>query len=451
MAAGWMAVVGTSRTSLHAFALAISMIVLVLTYSLASRTGNKPFAVSAVLLVLLNETFLAQSAILLPEMTMTLFLLAGIWAYLERRSLLYVIAMWSALMTKESALILVIALFLWQLHRLSLPQGGEARRKELHWAFIILVPLALSMVFFFIQWIQRGWFFYPEHLGMITWGSIDIIYKAKFIYQLAFEQQGAMIFTYAACIAAPLLWTFLPLWRRGLAILLCCAAIKILWGRWPAPFMPILGAVLLCIAGLYPTMLRRLAERTGRMGELIGIIFLFTIGYWSFSALNFFSDRYLLCLVPVLALGMCGAMALALEDRPKWIFPSAMLVIALARLVTIGTDPKVGDTRLNYADAIHVQTELIAYCESRGLQTEQFHGTFMDRHYMTDPTLGYLTGDVPFWLVADTLSPRTSYAIIGSATEPATALLLELNGFALEKRFEQGKAWTCLLHRARNP
>lgn len=447
MAAGWMTVLGTSRTSLHAFALTISLVVLVLTYSLAARTGDKLFAVSAVLLVMLNETFLAQSAILLPEMTMTLFLLAGIWAYLESRSLLYVIAMWSALMTKESALILVITLFLWQLHRLSLPQGGEARRKELRWTFIILVPLALSMVFFFVQWTQRGWFFYPEHLGMITWGYTDIVYKAKLIYQQVFEQQGSLIMTYAACIAAPLLWNFLPLWRRALAILLCVAAIKLLWGRWPAPFLPTLAAVLLCFAGLYPTLLRPLAERKGRTGELIGIIMLFTIGYWSFSALNFFSDRYLLCLVPFLAIGLCSAIALATEDRPKWIFAAVMLVVAVGRLLTIGTDAKIGDTRLNYADAIHVQTELVAYCESHALQREQFHGNFMDRHYMTDTTLGYLSGNAPFWLVSDTLAPRTSFAIIGNATEPATVLMLEQNGFAVERHFEQGKAWTSLLHR----
>jgi hypothetical protein len=124
-----------------------------------------------------------------------------------------------------------------------------------------------------------------------------------------------------------------------------------------------------------------------------------------------------------------------------------MLVVAVGRLLTIGTDPKIGDTRLNYADAIHVQTELVAYCESHALQREQFHGNFMDRHYMTDTTLGYLSGNDPFWLVADTLAPRTSFAIIGNATEPATVLMLEQNGFAVERRFEQGKAWTSLLHR----
>jgi|688.fasta_scaffold75217_2 4-amino-4-deoxy-L-arabinose transferase-like glycosyltransferase len=447
MAAAWMTMLGTSRTSLHAFALAISLIVLLLTYSLAARNSSKVLGISAVLLVLLNETFLAQSTILLPEMTMTLFLLVGLWAYLERRTMVFVIALWAALMTKESALILVIALFLWQLHRTGVPQTSEARRKELQWTFILLVPLGLSTVYFFVQWLQRGWFFYPEHLGMITWGSTDIVYKAKLIYQQVFEQQGSLIMTYAACIAAPLLWNFLPLWRRALAILLCVAAIKILWGRWPAPFLPALAAVLLCFAGLYPTLLRPLAERKGRTGELIGIIMLFTIGYWSFSALNFFSDRYLLCLVPFLAIGLCSAIALATEDRPKWIFAAVMLVVAVGRLLTIGTDPKIGDTRLNYADAIHVQTELVAYCESHALQREQFHGNFMDRHYMTDTTLGYLSGNDPFWLVADTLAPRTSFAIIGNATEPATVLMLEQNGFAVERRFEQGKAWTSLLHR----
>jgi len=450
MAASWMTLWGASRVSVHAFALAISLCVLVLTYLLGVQAGSKRIGLAAVIIMLLNETFLAQSAILLPEMTMTLFLLGSVLAYLRGNKVGYLLCATAALLTKESALVLVLALLAWQVQELWTTRNTPRWRSAMSWSALVIAPLALASVFFVLQYLERGWFFYPEHLGMMTWSPRDIIYKAKLIFTLAFEEQGQLVLTYTTCLIAPLALRGSPRWAGVLAALLLTAAIKVLWGRWDLPFVPTIPAALLCVGLAYFTFNRPIERLDREKGRLIAIAYLFIVAYWSFSSLNFFSDRYLLCMIPFMALGASSFLALVADRIRNWIHPVVMACCAIPMLWSIGKDGRVGDTRLSYADAIRTQSALIAYCEREHLQQETFYGSFMDRHYMTQPSLGYMGDTIPFWNVADTLNERTRFAVLSNASSLEARSALESSGFTVSKRFVEGSAW-CELHRRDTP
>jgi 4-amino-4-deoxy-L-arabinose transferase-like glycosyltransferase len=445
MAASWMSLWGASRSSAHSFALAISLCVLVVTYLLGVQAGSKRIGLAAVCLLLVNEMFLAQSAILLPEMTMTLFLLGSVLAFLRGHKVAYLLCATAALLTKESALVLMLALFAWHILDLWSKRKTPQWRSAVTWSAVVIAPLALASVFFILQYLERGWFFYPEHLGMMTWSPKDIIYKAKLIFTLAFEEQGQLVLTYSTCLIAPLALRASPRWAGVLSALLLTAAIKVLWGRWEIPLVPTLPAALFCVGLAYFAFSRPIQQLDGTKGRLIGITYLFIVGYWSFSSLNFFSDRYLLCLTPFMAVGASSLLALVSDRIRSWVFPVVITCCAVPMMLSIGKDGRVGDTRLSYADAIRVQSELVSYCENEHLQQEKFHGSFMDRHYMTEPFLGYMSDTLPFWNVADTLNAGTRFAILSNASPSEARPMLESNGFTLTQRFAHGSAW-CELH-----
>ncbi|MBL8000755.1 MAG: glycosyltransferase family 39 protein [Flavobacteriales bacterium] len=447
LASTWAMVFGIGRTSMHAFQLVLSCIVLVLTYVLARRFASPIAGLAAAALVVVNELFLAQSAILLPEMALTLFMLAAMLGALSRNALLYIAFASAALLTKESALVLPVAVGTLQMLTLLTSSSKEERREELKWLGIALMPVIPAAIFFLVQCSSLGWVFYPEHLGMITWDAKDIIYKAKTIYLRVFEDQGALVLTYAACFGGPLLWRPVPLWRGVLTVLLLTASIKVLWGRWPLPLIPTLPATLLCL-GLVVFVLLLPALRTSKEpGRVIGLAYLFLVGYWAFCALNFYTDRYLLCMVPMMAIASMTVLHHALADRPPWVFRVVTATVILVPAMRIGTGPDVGDTKLNYAAAIRSQKELVGHCEQQRYHDRVFYGSFMDRYYMNDTTLGYLSSGRTFPLIADTLSPTTSLAIIGSNTPPEERAMLHAAGFRTEVRFGDVVAWNELLSR----
>lgn len=105
----WMRAFGDTFTAMHSLPLCISILLILASYWLGARLGGEWMGASAALLVASNEMLLAQSGLLLPEVTLALLMTLAVIAYLARFPWLYLITCTLALWTKETALVLVIA------------------------------------------------------------------------------------------------------------------------------------------------------------------------------------------------------------------------------------------------------------------------------------------------------------------------------------------------------
>lgn len=442
----WTTAFGTSRVTMHAFALVVSVGLLILVYRCGSRVASRSVGLSAVLLLLVNEPFLAQSAILLPEVMLALLALLTAWMYVERRPWGYVIAGTCALLTKESALVLIMALVIWHIiqwvaHRES--RTGEWRR----WLGLLFIPVGSMCLYFLYQYRLFGWFFYPEHLGMITWGERHITYKAKLAFTDLFEAQGGSFLTYAVAFAVPVLWGGRDRRWAPVVILLYITAIKVLYGKWTLPSYWTLVIPLLCFAAVFLLFFWRTYRQAPRTLELVCIGFLFVIGFIGFCALNFFTDRYLLCAVPFIALGASILFDQALRPYHKALPTALTTVLAVIMAGHIGEQSGNGDTRLTYTDAITVHRQMIGFCEDEHLQEAVFFGSFLDRVYMTDTTAGYLSTTTTFAHIRYALSDSTQYAIYTDALPGDVLRQRESTGLVIWERFTAGTAWAELWRR----
>ena len=210
------------------------------------------------------------------------------------------IAATCALLVKESAIVLILAAFCWTLIRSILDRGENDAPEPLKWSLITVAPIVPGFLFLLYQKITYGWFFFPVHLGLISWDIKDIHYLFKFGYRELFEQQGMEWATLAFGLIAPLAWRG---WKhRYMGILvafLYVAAIKVLDGKWTLSPLPTLIVTMACFGAILLIQFNAIRHKETRTGEFISVSLIFVLAFLLFSALNFFSDRYLLCLIPI--------------------------------------------------------------------------------------------------------------------------------------------------------
>lgn len=437
----WMSVFGDTFTAMHSLPLCISILLILASYWLGARLGGEWMGASAALLVASNEMLLAQSGLLLPEVTLALLMTLAVIAYLARFPWLYLITCTLALWTKETALVLVIAVAM--THALSHIYGGNwpESRAWLRWMLLLFLPVVIAGSYFLLQWWKFGWVFFPEHLEMITRSRIDVAYKAKLAFTNAFETEGLQYLTLAGCVAAPLL-----LIRRGAALsilsaLAFIAAIKMLWGRWPVPESIQLPAVLIALAigiGSLSLLIRRTECRLHVPVFLFGIL---CIGLWAFSSLNFFTPRYLLPIHPFLVVGALASLHASGLARRAWALPAVAAFMAATMLASLCTDDHIGDVRLNYRDAISMHKERINYCDQRAMHEARIMASFSDIHYMTHRDAGYLDGSPVFSGCAKEPMPEAEYAFVDYQSRKELPDELKYSGFIRIARFRSGQAW----------
>lgn len=445
MAALWAKVFGASNVSLHLFALCIAAALLLSTYVIGSRLGSPLIGLGAMVLLGLNEIFLAQSGLLLPEVTVGLFMLWALWFFIAGKFARYCLMASCALLVKESAIVLILAVFCWQV--VVLLVGMEERGHGRIWLrlFTILSPLLPISLFISYQKLTYGWFFFPAHMGLLSFAPKDIEYLFRFGYEELFERQGMEWATLAFGIIAPLVWKG---WRKRysgvITVLLYIAAIKVLCGRWPLEPALTVIAVCACFTAVIFIQFIPLSRQEGKRGAFPASSFILIVGFLLFSAVNFFSDRYLTGLIPFVAIGMVAVIYSATRPWHWSIFAAVFLAILGNVAMNLGRGTEVGDTKLSYRNDILATKAMIAYCEAAHLQHARFFGSFMDVTYMQDANAGYLGARQPFVHVKDRLAPDTEYALVSQASTGDVLDQLMSAGFVEVKRVESGPAWCAL-------
>jgi hypothetical protein len=440
----WCKIFGTSNLSIHCFALLTSITLLCVIYRVGCKMGSPLIGISAVMLTALNEAFLAQSTLLLPETSLALLTLIAIDALSTRNWLKYIIASSCALLVKESAIVLICVAILWTgIDTFSTNHLKKTRIiKELIYSVIPIFPIT---IFLFYQKAFFGWYFYPLHLELITWDIKSIHYFFKFGYRSVFERQGMEWATLAFGLIAPLAWRY---WRNrlmGIVIaLVYITAVKVLDGKWALPPLPTILVFIACMGLILFLQFRPLKLQAESIGCFTSISLIMVTGFLLFSSINFFSDRYLFCLIPLISISICSVLFNALQEWHKFAYPALFSSILIIVILNIGTTNRVGDTNISYVDDIVVHQDLIHKCEKMGLQDAPMYGSFMDAVYMTDFHAGYLSEEKPFTRLSSTLNPAIKFAIADQNTSGEEIKKINDGGFTEIAHFSSGKAWTSL-------
>lgn len=288
----------------HAIPLGITVVLLGAVYHQVAVICNRLVALCTVLLLMAQPVFIAQSVMVLPEMLLSLLCFLSLTSYYLRRFVMFAVYSSLALLVKESAIIIPVVVFafgFWQ-DVVNRQQKGYMAARPLALTF---VPLLVFAGFLLLQKVQNGWFFFPEHIGYVSF-SLERILKHNQGYQkFLFFEQGRY-------------W-----WVK---VLIAGAAFWFLKKR----FQP---------------------------GGFTWLSIILVITFIAFGSLNFYMNRYMLPVFPFLAFLVVVSLY-AVSRRAVWVLPVTLM---LSGLCLRDLDPGYFnyDCDMGYKHHLHVQQQVL--------------------------------------------------------------------------------------------
>ncbi len=337
-------------TALHASMLAISLLLSVLMYlSIRPWLGWQAAWLSTILLLMQN-LFLVECSFLLPEIQIGFLSIISLSAYLKQQKVVYLMASCVLVMTKESGIIAPLAIVCHEVisylrHR---HQQGLFSTQSFVWIF----PLLLFAAFLGVQKYYHGWFLFPEHAAMLRFDGRIVWEQLLNFLQYLGVQDG----------------------RRPVTILVAIS-------------LPILA------------ILRRKSFLLWIQNPWLHLMLLFTVLYLVFSAINFFSTRYLFTLLIIWSC-LCGSIVSSWIDDNRILMVMAGIFamyfipyffIVPAKANSEASRDYVYSVQTQYAVihefvCTHAQQEIESRQTIRG-----FWGDFLLNENMSHPEIGYLT------------------------------------------------------------
>lgn len=388
-----MRVFGTGMFAAHFFPLLISIGCLFALFRFGKTFFNAQTGALAVLLFGTRAIFIAQSSQLLPETLVTLFTILALHSWLKNKKWIYVL--WASLLvlTKESGLVLPAALCLWELisfiryRQISIPGLIKTH-------FHTALPFVAALLFFIVQRIQMGWFFFPRHIGFISLDREVILNKLT-------TCMGAQLFIFMGGI-----------------------------------FTSIVVVIATLIFFIRKMSLSSVHRR------FIGVMLLFMICFIAFSSLNYYCPRYILCLYPFWFVIAAFIFLEALKGIPKFIPATILVIIAIIQCWYTFNFKTNTDDNLGYVDVVKTQKEAIQWCVKNGYRDKDIFTLHqMERAMMSDAG-GFVEADEIFSSVSNQATPHTSLFIFTCNERDPTEDEVRKLPLKTIIKFQSGKAWT---------
>jgi len=388
MQSNWNNLVGNVLWMERLFPMMISVLILIFTYLLAKKIQSEIAGGIAVILLSTQSSFIAQASFQLPETMLTLFLLMSIYFSLSNKKWAFVIVATGLVFTKETGVALLFILFLNHI----ITKYKETKLTTLiKGTWVYAIPIVLNFIFYLHQYFVQGWFLFPRHTGFINSETEQVVDQLIRYFAHLFIYDGRNI-----------------------------------------TFFTMLTIAIVIGVSKWKTIRKVTFDRTVLL--LISLI----AGFLVFSAFNFYSDRYILCLFPIF--GILAALSItALSKEKRWISSALGLVLALITLTKAYTKTNPTDHSLGYSDVVRTQMSAVNYCVDMGWQNKSIQTSFLMSKNLTSHYPRYITRDLLFSNVNNPDS--SSEVLIITNNEDCEHLKKNIEDFYLIKRFECGGEW----------
>lgn len=395
LSALWMKLSGTSLTAIHLFPLIISCITLAAVYKTAEILFSKESARIALLLFALQAIFLAQSTLLLPEIMLALFTILTFHFYFMKKWIWFSIFSIMLVLTKETGMVLIAALFLDKI----LLEKWFNKTTGRSWPLLIIelavlcIPVAAFASFMVLQKLHFGWFLYPEHMGMTILDPKVILERLNSFFFKLLLQHGKF------------------------------------------------ALLILALTGLIVLIRKKAVSE--KQAHLLVFSCLFLLLFMLFSAVNFFTTRYLLSVLPFFFI--CGSWIIS-EIFTGRSYSRNVVVASLALLFAWHSfygNRSEADVSLHYKNTVLLHQETVHYAEEMQWQHTSLYTSFLMLYNLTDPNMGYLINkDRPFSRTYN--APGNDYEVYlyySTEPDPGYSQMKSDSCCVLQKRFESRGAW----------
>lgn len=379
----WYRIFGLSNESGHLFALFISNLTLITVFFGLRKVIGALGGLFAALFIIVQPIFIAQSAMVFPEMALTLFVLLAFFSYHQQRTWAFVLTLSCALYIKESALVYFIAFFLWDLFRVIFLK--DSYRLLLKFIVPVLVILSHPVILF----LHFDWFLFPEHTSLILDNLADVQWQLRRVFEHNFHEQGREWMFFPLMALTVLASKIRPFWVKLLLIAAAFAAFKVLFIKWVVPdwaFVAILSIV--CVAPPFVWWRFRKSDPPSNTTHFLAVGYLALVGYVVFSAINFFTIRYLLSSIVLTA--VLVSVGLWKSALPSWSKAAISLALIPLPLYYTYTERTLGEINLGLYDDLVAQQNAVNWMVENAPQDAWVCTNFVSAHYLLYSNAGYL-------------------------------------------------------------
>lgn len=399
--ASWNSAVGPTLWLQRLLPLIFSILCLLLTFLIGKRFFGKEVGLAATLLLSAQSTFLAQSSFQLPETLLTLLLLNSIYFLIEKRYVIYCISLSLLILVKEPSVILIAILFVYHFF-IQLRHEKWIERLRMIWIYII--PVLIAAAFYLHQYVVQGWLLFPRHTGFMGFSVEFMTNQLSRYFSHLFIYSGRNALFFGSVI--PYL-IYLVVKRKSL--------------RW---------------------------TDQGRYALLLGLLL---VGYLLFSSINFYSNRYILCLFPLFTSLAAAAIFEAFKlfsTKQTWVFSLSILLLSGTGFYFSFTNLKDTDHSLGYANAVRTQKQAIEFCIEVNWMDKPIATGFLMEKNMSSHYPRYISESQRF--TQTLVEPNEAEIIIVTSNEKEHLEHVKSEDWKLHKRFEKEQAWSEIYLRTTN-
>lgn len=445
IAALWMNIFGASHVSMHSFALVISLLFLVTVYEAGLKLFDQRAAVISIVLVSMQMIFFVQSSFVLFDMLVAFLSFLSIYLYAKEKYLLTAICLSVLFYTKESGL---IAGFVIGIHALAgLFNRDIVWRARLYRLASIAVPCILIGIFFLIQKHIRGWYIFPLYNGLIEhkWDNFWYCFKVNCVSGTIvsdFRNWDCWLLLAISVIATikNKNYRYLVLFFPGLVIYYCTDDMRS--GRI-MPGIPFFILFIISIVAMLLVLVKLKVIETATQKKFIGMLCAFIFCFWCFSAMNFFTPRYLLAAIVPLLFFAAVVLASFIQQTYRWLFYPVLLLILAIGIYDWKTDTNYGDSNFGAFEGIDVQQHVVDFFEQHDYYNKNIGCLFLENQHLSNAASGFLHTAKVFSNVGWDINNKTDFAIFDNI-EPDPVRYGKMKkdpDFQLVYRCQKGMVW----------
>jgi len=410
-AAAWMKVFGDSHIAQHSFCLLLSVLLIFLVYEVGLKFFNKKVALISLLLLPLQIMFFVQTTFLLPEVMIGLLTLMTIYFYVEEKYLFTFLSCTALMLTKESGFVLGLILGLHAI--LFLFNMKEPMPKRLRNFSSVFFSGVATGLYFLLQKKLNGWYFYPEHTGYIQWDWHIFWDKFRFALYLLFNfDHRTWFFRILMGLGVLCCLPFKSIRPASLLLSGACIylAVEDRFSRLPRQVLFVLFLLSLALAAWQ--LVKISDNKSTKQTKFIYISVFFMSAYLVFTAINFFTARYLICLFPILIILSSAFLEVFISKFYGFVFYLSLIAIVVIGFFSFRDNKGIGDINLGAIDAMCVQEKVITWLEqNNAFEKNIAAASFQTREHLQKPFTGFLHSGKTFKNLTYGVMPNTNYII----------------------------------------
>ncbi len=320
-----MQLFGSKVVAAHAFNLFVAVLLLCVVYTYIGKHFNRLVAFVSVLLLAAQPLFIAQSALVVPEVMLSLLLVLSLFNYYEERYLLSGIFGVLGLLTKESAIVLPVVLITYSVFQFLFFKNRQAAFRPFN-LFFTVIPYIVFGIFLLIQKQQNGWYFFPYHISGMSFDIKETLECFNDFFGFVTWSQGRY---------------------------------------WWMKFM--------LIAPVIALLTNRFTIRSLN-NSLVLLMLLFCIAFLLFSALNFYMERYVVVVVVLVA--SLTAISIVEIFKKKYFVAIVAVFLVVVAMGHYEEGKFNNDFDMGYRHNVIALKKAVDYCNERLGNDELMYGNF---------------------------------------------------------------------------